>query len=82
MTAEPHFSRRPDPSSGNLTAQGPAGSPEDVQAQPVTAEALLLGSGGGEPLSELLRPGKAGSNTAADHVAVLDAALASVFHRG
>src|SRR6185437_11152044 len=32
--------------------------------------------GGGEPVAELLRPGKAGSNTAADHVTVLDAALA------
>jgi hypothetical protein len=27
--------------------------------------------GGGEPVAELLRPGRAGSNTAADHVAVL-----------
>jgi len=34
--------------------------------------------GGGEPVAELLRPGKAGSNTAADHVTVLDAALAQV----
>ena len=32
----------------------------------------------GEPVAELLRPGKAGSNTAADHVAVLDAALAQL----
>jgi hypothetical protein len=37
------------------------------------------GAGGnGEPVAELLRPGRAGSNTAADHVAVLDAALAQV----
>jgi hypothetical protein len=34
--------------------------------------------GGGEPVAELLRPGRAGSNTAADHVTVLDAALAQV----
>src|ERR687884_2252268 len=34
--------------------------------------------GGGEPVAELLRPGRAGSNTAADHVQVLDAALAQV----
>ncbi len=34
--------------------------------------------GGGEPVAELLRPGKAGSNTAADHVAVFDAALAQI----
>ena len=34
--------------------------------------------GGGEPVAELLRPGKAGSNTAADHVAVFDAALAQL----
>jgi hypothetical protein len=34
--------------------------------------------GGGEPLAELLRPGKAGSNTAVDHVSVFDAALAQV----
>jgi hypothetical protein len=34
--------------------------------------------GGGEPAAELLRPGKAGSNTAADHVVVLDAALAQL----
>jgi len=31
--------------------------------------------GGGEPLAELLRPGKAGSNTAVDHVTVFDAAM-------
>src|SRR4029453_5705020 len=37
------------------------------------------GTGGrGEPVAELLRPGRAGSNTAADHVAVLDAALAQL----
>jgi hypothetical protein len=34
--------------------------------------------GSGEPVAELLRPGKAGSNTAADHVTVLDAALAQI----
>jgi hypothetical protein len=34
--------------------------------------------GSGEPISELLRPGKAGSNTAADHVIVLNAALAQL----
>jgi hypothetical protein len=34
--------------------------------------------GGGEPVAELLRPGKAGSNTAADHIVVLDAALAQI----
>jgi hypothetical protein len=33
---------------------------------------------GGEPVAELLRPGRAGSNTAADHVIVLDAALAQL----
>jgi len=32
-------------------------------------------AGSGEPLSVLLRPGNAGSNTAADHIAVLRAAL-------
>jgi hypothetical protein len=36
------------------------------------------GPSGGEPVAELLRPGKAGSNTAADHVVVLDAALAQL----
>jgi Transposase DDE domain group 1 len=36
------------------------------------------GPSGGEPVAELLRPGKAGSNTAADHVTVLDAALAQL----
>jgi hypothetical protein len=37
------------------------------------------GAGGaGEPVAELLRPGKAGSNTAADHVTVFDAALAQI----
>jgi DDE family transposase len=34
--------------------------------------------GSGEPVAELLRPGRAGSNTAADHVVVLDAALAQI----
>jgi hypothetical protein len=33
---------------------------------------------GGEALAGMLRPGNAGSNTAADHLAVLDAALASL----
>lgn len=33
---------------------------------------------GGEPVAELLRPGKAGSNTAANHVVVLDTALAKL----
>src|SRR5512144_2956730 len=32
---------------------------------------------GGEALAGLLRPGRAGSNTAADHIAVLDLALAA-----
>jgi hypothetical protein len=36
------------------------------------------GASGGEPVAELLRPGKAGSNTAADHVTVLDTALAQL----
>jgi hypothetical protein len=35
-------------------------------------------STGGEPVAELLRPGNAGSNTAADHIVVLDAALAQL----
>jgi hypothetical protein len=34
--------------------------------------------GAGEPVAELLRPGKAGSNTAVDHVTVFDAALAQL----
>lgn len=32
----------------------------------------------GEALAAILRPGRAGSNTAADHIAVLDAALAQI----
>jgi hypothetical protein len=36
------------------------------------------GPSGGEPVAELLRPGRAGANTAADHVVVLDAALAQL----
>lgn len=37
------------------------------------------GAGGtGEPVAELLRPGNAGSNTAADHVLVLEQALAQL----
>ena len=32
----------------------------------------------GEPLAGMLRPGSAGSNTAADHLAVLDAAIAAL----
>jgi hypothetical protein len=39
------------------------------------------GAGGtGEPLAGLLRPGNAGSNTAADHIEVFDAALAQLPH--
>lgn len=34
--------------------------------------------GGGEPLAGLLRPGSANANTAADHIAVLDLALAQL----
>jgi DDE family transposase len=34
--------------------------------------------GTGEPVAELLRPGNAGSNTATDHITVLDAALAQL----
>jgi len=34
--------------------------------------------GSGEPLAAMLRPGSAGSNNAADHIAVLDAALAQL----
>jgi hypothetical protein len=33
---------------------------------------------GGEPLAWMLRPGSAGSNTAADHLALLDAAIAAL----
>jgi hypothetical protein len=33
---------------------------------------------GGEPLAWMLRPGSAGSNTAADHVAMVDAAIAAL----
>jgi Transposase DDE domain group 1 len=33
---------------------------------------------GGEPLAWMLRPGSAGSNTAADHLAITDAAIAAV----
>jgi hypothetical protein len=37
------------------------------------------GAGGtGEPLVGMLRPGRAAANTAADHIAVLDAALAQL----
>ena len=36
----------------------------------------------GEALAGLLRPGNAGSNTAADHIAVLDMALAEPAPRG
>jgi len=34
--------------------------------------------GAGEPVAELLRPGRAGSNTVLDHIAVFDAALAQL----
>ncbi len=37
------------------------------------------GTGGtGEPVAELLRPGKAGANTAADHITVMDVVLAQL----
>ena len=45
---------------------------------PLLSHADHGGSGTGEPLVGLLRAGNAGSNTAADHIAVLDDALAQL----
>jgi len=39
---------------------------------------LAYGDNTGEPLAGMLRPGSAGSNTAADHLAVLEAAIAAL----
>ncbi len=39
---------------------------------------LDRGDGTGEPLAAILRPGNAGANTAADHIQVLDLALAQL----
>ena len=52
---------------------------EGIRVPPAcSGSSTTAASSGGEPVSELLRPGKAGSNTAADHVVVLDAALAQL----
>jgi len=51
---------------------------EDFGHHPLLGFADHGAGGAGEPVAELLRPGKAGSNTAADHVADLDAALAQI----
>lgn len=45
---------------------------------PMTAFADHPGDGGGEPLALLLRPGNAGSNTAADHIETTRLALAQL----
>jgi len=45
---------------------------------PLLAFADHGAGGAGEPLAELLRPGKAGSNTVIDHIAVFDTALAQL----
>ncbi|MET8002889.1 IS1380 family transposase [Nonomuraea glycinis] len=45
---------------------------------PMTAFADHQGDGGGEPLALLLRPGNAGSNTAADHIETTRLALAQL----
>jgi hypothetical protein len=45
---------------------------------PLLAYADHGSAGTGEPLAGLLRPGNAGSNTAADHLEVFDAALAQL----
>jgi hypothetical protein len=45
---------------------------------PMTVWADHGQDGNGEPLAIMLRPGNAGSNTAADHIVVLDAALAQL----
>jgi len=45
---------------------------------PIRAFADHGAGGTGTPLAAILRPGNAGSNTATDHVAVLDAALAQL----
>ncbi|MEV1250174.1 IS1380 family transposase [Nonomuraea sp. NPDC049750] len=45
---------------------------------PMTAFADHTGDGGGEPLALLLRPGNAGSNTAADHIETTRLALAQL----
>lgn len=45
---------------------------------PMTAFADHQGDGGGEPLALMLRPGNAGSNTAADHIEAARLALAQL----
>ncbi|MFG1949493.1 IS1380 family transposase, partial [Nonomuraea sp. NPDC048826] len=45
---------------------------------PMTAFADHQGDGGGEPLALMLRPGNAGSNTAADHIETTQLALAQL----
>lgn len=45
---------------------------------PMLAFADHGGGGTGSPLAVLLRPGNAGSNTASDHISVLDAAVAQL----
>ncbi|MET7461261.1 IS1380 family transposase [Nonomuraea sp. NPDC005501] len=46
--------------------------------RPMTAFADHQGDGGGEPLALMLRPGNAGSNTAADHIQTTRLALAQL----
>jgi hypothetical protein len=48
---------------------------EDVRHHPLLA---YCDNTGGEPLAWMLRKGSAGSNTAADHIAVVDAAIAAL----
>src|SRR4051812_43244947 len=72
--------------AGPITPAGPAsrarsccGPARAAPTPPPTTPPWAAPPGGaGEPVAELLRPGRAGSNTAVDHVTVLDTALAQI----
>jgi Transposase DDE domain group 1 len=64
--------------AGGAVRSGPGGSAVIFSPAATTAAACSRPGGSSEPLAVMLRPGNAGSNTAADHIAAAKLALAQL----